>query len=124
MEGAEPEEVLSHRSAGVTSNMTTPLRGSVSNLTSIKNETSTRRDSSRLKQPTPLRKSATLKATLSRIDSQSKLGSIAAPEDLVVQVEMSSTSRNSNNMAFLATAREKPFETDRRHANNYVTSAS
>ena len=81
---AEDADVLSHRSVSATSNLTTPLRNSVSTLINGKNCMNVRRESSRLKQPTPLRKSATLKATLSRIDSQSKAGSSVAADDLVV----------------------------------------
>ena len=66
---------------GVKSNNTTPLRindrlerSQKIHAENYNSKQSGKRDSSRLKQPTPLRRSAAVKATLTRIDSQSKLG--------------------------------------------------
>ena len=61
-------------------------------------------------------KSAAVKATLSRIDSQSKISGLMA--DDLVQYVMSTTSRNSQKIANMMGAKtmtpKKPYETERK----------
>ena len=61
-------------------------------------------------------KSAAVKATLSRIDSQSKISGLMA--DDLVQYVMSTTSRNSQKIANMMGVKtmtpKKPYETERK----------